>query len=128
MAMKYPDRTKPSKRMKAVKAKKITVPGEAMTIDEAIGTHARFSPYIAQNAIYFHPDLNEITEDQFDMPDAEKFSRLDPTEQVQVQQNINGLKEHFNRLIEIRKSEYQQALDAQKSSPEEAPKVEEEKS
>ncbi len=102
----FPDRFSPAKRAKAVKGKLITVSGEAMSIGEAVNLHSTAFSSLVTQPIYFHPDLNEMTEDQFDMPDSSKFGQLDPIDQIQVAENLVNLQTHLNQLIENRKAEY----------------------
>ena len=108
MARKFPDRYKPSTRVKRKPGDLKTVQGEVLPLSSMLTDSG--IPY-AQDAVkpdlYFHEDLSEMTEDQYDFPDGSKFAKLDPVDQDQAIVNIQGLADHFARLVAERKAIYE---------------------
>ena len=108
--MKELKRAPRPKRKKPQGGKKLVVPGQAAEVRNLFESFASGFPLpSARMELDFDVELNEITEDAFDMVDLEQYARLDPTEQIYAKQNLLGLKQSLISKLDRRHAEYLEA-------------------
>lgn len=89
------------------------VKGEGVDLQKIVtGYSAGYQPMAHQEVDFQTIDLQDITEDQFDLPDIEQFQRLDVVEQVQVRSNLQIMQNALNGKMDTLKQQY-----AQKAKP-----------
>ena len=84
------------------------VKGESVDLQKIVtGYSAGYQPHAHQDVTFEEISLQDMTEDQFDLPDVEQFKRLDVVEQVQVRSNLQAMQNAFNAKFEEHKNAYQ---------------------
>lgn len=94
----------------------LTVPGEATPIEQLIALHAQGFPLpLARQEIDLGDGLNDLLEDQYDLPTPEEYQRLDLVERQQVRENLRQLGSTLTASIEKRRKELE-AISAPQSA------------
>lgn len=98
--------------------KSLTIPGESSEIADLFKAHVSGFPIpMAHEEIVF-PELSELTEDRFDVPDVITFSRMDISDQRNIQNNLSRLVQDIKGKAETLQHEYKLAQEAtQKPEP-----------
>jgi hypothetical protein len=113
MPRKQNVRQYPNNHKNPPKGEQMTTPGQASSIRDIISAHMSGYPLpTGRQPINLNVDLTEITEDQFDFPDIEKFAYMDPVDQQQTMENLNTFVNHVTTEFNKLKQDYEAQTDA----------------
>lgn len=113
MANKYPKKEYKKVGLKKI-GKKITIPGQAMSVKNLFENHVKGWPLpMEQQEVQLPDDINEILEDRFDLPNPERYASLDLIEKRQVMANIQNLQSSLNDKIAATKKAMENAAKEQ---------------